>query len=35
MREIHLGHAVSRKWILLTDPEDKMAGVKVRFALKL
>lgn len=24
------GHAVLRKWVLLTDPDDKMAGVKVR-----
>ena len=23
-------HAVVRKWVLLTDPDDKMAGVKVR-----
>ena len=23
-------HAVIRKWVLLTDPDDKMAGVKVR-----
>ena len=23
-------HAVMRKWVLLTDPDDKMAGVKVR-----
>lgn len=22
-------HAVLRKWVLLTDPDDKMAGVKV------
>ena len=22
-------HAVMRKWVLLTDPDDKMAGVKV------
>jgi hypothetical protein len=26
---LFLEHAVNRKWILLTDPEDKMAGVKV------
>ena len=23
-------HAVVRKWVLLTDPDDKMAGVKVQ-----
>ena len=23
-------HAVMRKWVLLTDPDDKMAGVKVK-----
>ena len=24
-----VAHAVLRKWVLLTDPDDKMAGVKV------
>ena len=24
-----IAHAVLRKWVLLTDPDDKMAGVKV------
>lgn len=26
---IFAAHAVVRKWVLLTDPDDKMAGVKV------
>ncbi len=26
-------HALVRKWILLTAPEDKMAGAKVRFKI--
>lgn len=26
-----IGHAVNKKWILLTDPEDKMAGIKVNY----
>ena len=28
-----IAHAVLRKWVLLTDPDDKMAGVKVCKAL--
>ena len=27
---VFAAHAVIRKWVLLTDPDDKMAGVKVR-----
>ena len=29
---VFLAHAVIRKWLLLTDPDDKMAGIKVCFS---